>query len=555
MVPVIDVSIIIIARDVREEVLTCLRSIDRHAAPLAVEAIVVDNGSTDGTAEAVRAEHPDATVIVLPGNEGGSARNHGLRVARGRHRMFLDSDAQLTAGALAELVRFLDQRPDVGLVGPRLEYPDGRFQPSARRLPPLALPLLRRPPLARFFEDGRVVRRHLMLDVDASRTREAEYVIGAAMLFSRAAQEAAGELDPKIPFAPEDIDWCVAIRLAGYRVAYHPEAVVVHDYRRSTARNPFTVAALQHLQGFYYFAHKRRRVRRALLAQGAAMEARDWQLPPATAPTQEPMPVQNDRRPLKARVLPHVKHWGRRALFAAAGPLHRGDRHECPCCGGRFRSYMTYRGESTRLEDAWCPGCGSLQRHRALWLFIRERTDLLARPVRVLHFAPEWALYRRLKAAPQVEYHTGDLWPSTIAHETLDITAIPYPNASFDYIMVSHVLEHVEDDRQAMAELLRVLRPGGAALLQHPIEHDREQTLEDAAVTSPEERLERFGQTDHVRVYGRDFPQRLADAGFDVEIVAYADEVPPAEADRYGLVDPGATRAQDIYVCRPPAAA
>jgi SAM-dependent methyltransferase len=267
------------------------------------------------------------------------------------------------------------------------------------------------------------------------------------------------------------------------------------------------------------------------------------------------MPDHVDDRPLKARAVPHVKHWGRRALFAVAGPLHRGDRHECPCCGGRFRTYMTYRGESTRLEDAWCPGCGSLQRHRALWLFIRERTDLLKRPVRVLHFAPEWALYRRLRAAPDVEYHTGDLWPSTIAHETLDITAIPYPEQSFDYIMVSHVLEHVEDDRKALAELLRVLRHGGAALLQHPIDHDRRQTLEDPAITSPAERLERFGQTDHVRVYGRDFPERLAGAGFDVEVVAYADEVPAAEADRYGLVDPGATRAQDIYVCRPPAPA
>jgi GT2 family glycosyltransferase len=292
VVSVIDVSIIVIAHNVRDEVLACLRSIDEHAAPVTVETIVVDNGSTDGTAEALRVTHPDTTVIVLPTNEGGSARNHGLRAAQGRHRMFLDSDALLTAAALAELARFLDARPDVGLVGPRLQYPDGAFQPSARRLPPLILPLLRRPPLSRFFEDGAVVRRHLMLDVDQSRTREAEYVIGAAMVFSRAAQEAAGELDPKIPFAPEDIDWCVAIRLAGYRIAYHPDAVVIHDYRRATARRPLTRASLRHLQGFYYFAYKRRRVRRALLAQGTAMEARGWQLPPAVAvSTTDPCPI------------------------------------------------------------------------------------------------------------------------------------------------------------------------------------------------------------------------------------------------------------------------
>jgi GT2 family glycosyltransferase len=551
---VIDVSIIVIAHDVRDEVLACLRSVEDHRGDLSTEAIVVDNGSSDGTVAAVREAFPGARVVALDRNEGGSARNHGLRIAQGRHRMFLDSDATLTAGALPELVRFLDARPDVGLVGPELVYPDGGHQPSARRLPPLVLPLLRRPPLSRWFEDGRVVRRHLMLDVPHDTTREAEYVIGACMLFSRAAQEAAGELDPRIPFAPEDIDWCVAIRRAGLRIAYHPAAVVVHDYRRSTAQRPVSRAALQHLRGFVYFAYKRRHERRALLAEGAAMERRGWALPaPGTAPA--PAPAVSGDRPLKARLLPVVKHWGRRALFAVAGPLHRGDRHECPCCGGHFRKYMTYRGESTKLADAWCPGCGSLQRHRALWLFIRERTDLLRRPVRVLHFAPEWALYRQLSRAPGVEYHTGDLWPSTIAHETLDITAIPYEDQAFDYIMVSHVLEHVEDDRLAMAELLRVLRPGGAVLLQHPIEHDREVTLEDPAVTTPEARLERFGQTDHVRVYGRDFPQRLEQAGLAVEVVAYADEVPAADADRYGLIDPGATRAQDIYVCRRPGAA
>lgn len=277
--PVIDVSIIVIARDVREEVLACLGSIEEHHGDVAVEAIVVDNGSSDGTVAAVRAGHSRVAVVALDRNEGGSARNHGLRRAQGRHVMFLDSDALLTPGALAQLVAFLDARPDVGLAGPRLEYPDGGFQPSARRLPPVLLPLLRRPPLSRFFENGAIVRRHLMLDAPRDRTREAEYVIGACMIFSRAAQEAAGELDPKIPFAPEDIDWCVAIRLAGFRIAYVPSAVVVHSYRRSTATRPVSRAALQHLHGFAYFVWKRRHRWRTLRAEGDAMARRDWILP------------------------------------------------------------------------------------------------------------------------------------------------------------------------------------------------------------------------------------------------------------------------------------
>ncbi len=280
----VDVSIIVIAKDVVGEVLACLASLE-HVGDVRVESILVDNGSRDDTVRAVRERFPETLVVALPRNEGGSARNHGMRLARGRHRLFLDSDALLTPGALRTMVDLLDARPDVGLVGPRLEYPDGRLQLSARRLPPRRLPLLRRPPLSRWFEDSATVRRHLMADVPADELREAEYVIGAAMLFSADAQTAAGELDPRIPFAPEDIDWCVAIREAGYRIAYLPSARVVHDYRRSSASRPWSRASLGHLYGFAYFFVKRRRIRPRLLAEGDAMAARGWRLPEPEAST------------------------------------------------------------------------------------------------------------------------------------------------------------------------------------------------------------------------------------------------------------------------------
>ncbi|MFZ1155347.1 MAG: glycosyltransferase family 2 protein [Solirubrobacteraceae bacterium] len=273
-----EVSIIVIAHNVREEVHLCLQSVAEHHGTLAVETILVDNASQDGTVESVAERFPRTRIVSLSSNEGGSARNHGLRIAQGRYCMFLDSDAQLTAGALADLIAFMDAHPQIGLIGPRLVYPDGRLQPSARRLPPRRLPLLRRPPLDRWFEDGQVVRRHLMLDVPTQGTREAEYVIGACQLFSAAAQQAIGELDPHIPFAPEDIDWCVRIRRAGYRVAYRPEATVIHDYRRTSAQRPFSRKGLEHLYGFAYFQWKWRRERRALLAEGAAMERRGWML-------------------------------------------------------------------------------------------------------------------------------------------------------------------------------------------------------------------------------------------------------------------------------------
>lgn len=273
-----EVSIIVIAHDVREEVHACLRSVAEHSGAIEVETILVDNGSHDGTVASVAEGFPGTRIVALDRNEGGSARNHGLRIATGRYVMFLDSDALLTPGALARLVAFMDSRPEVGLVGPRLVYPDGTLQPSARRLPPLMLPFLRRPPLRRFFEHGATVSRHLMLEVPADRAREAEYVIGACQLFSAAAKEAAGELDPRIPFAPEDIDWCLSIRQAGYRVAYLPEATVVHCYRRTSASRPLSRQGLEHLYGFAYFQWKWRRQRRRLRREAAAMEMRGWRL-------------------------------------------------------------------------------------------------------------------------------------------------------------------------------------------------------------------------------------------------------------------------------------
>lgn len=143
-----DVSVIVIAHDVRDEVLGCLGSVRDHAGDLAVEALLVDNGSTDGTAAAVAERFPAVSIIPRERNEGIPARNHGLRRTRGRFRMFLDSDARLTANALKTMIAAFDEEPSAGALGPRLVYPDGRLQLSTRRYPPLLLPILRRPPWA-----------------------------------------------------------------------------------------------------------------------------------------------------------------------------------------------------------------------------------------------------------------------------------------------------------------------------------------------------------------------------------------------------------------------
>ena len=158
-----------------------------HAGDLSLQVVYVDNGSTDGSAEAARARPtPAPRSSGCPENEGLPARNHGLRRARGRNRMFIDTDATVTDGALQTMCSILDGDSGIGLVGPRLVYPDGTLQLSARRYPPVMLPVLRRPPLERFFDDARTVRRHLMADEAPLPRRRVEYVLGACQMFSAA---------------------------------------------------------------------------------------------------------------------------------------------------------------------------------------------------------------------------------------------------------------------------------------------------------------------------------------------------------------------------------
>jgi len=261
---------------VREEIAEALDSI--RGDPLTVETIFVDNASTDGTPDLVAERFPDIKLIRLSANEQGAARNHAMRIVRGRLVMFLDSDARLTDGALQELVRFLEEHPRFGLVGPRLVYDDGRLQYSARRYPPFNLPLLRRPPLERFFEHTWAVRRHLMMDVPLREPREVEYMIGACVLFRAEVGRHAGRIDPRILFPMEDVDWCFQIRAAGYRIAYDPQATAIHSYRRATAQRPLSRAALRHLWGFIRLHWKWRGQRRRLLREGKEIDRRQGRL-------------------------------------------------------------------------------------------------------------------------------------------------------------------------------------------------------------------------------------------------------------------------------------
>jgi SAM-dependent methyltransferase len=218
---------------------------------------------------------------------------------------------------------------------------------------------------------------------------------------------------------------------------------------------------------------------------------------------------------------------------------HRGDRVECPVCGGRFRQFMS----DWNRPGAICWRCGAHERHRALWLYLQSDPRLLEDVHSLLHISPEWSLQRRLRPLVGTGYVTSELEPGR-ADLALDLRAIALPNASFDAIVCSHVLEHIDEDAVAMRELHRVLRPRGWLIVMVPLDHGREHTFEDPSIQAPDERERAFWQHDHVRLYALDIVERLASAGFDVRRAQPAVECGPSLAARYGLLD-----GDDIFVC------
>jgi len=206
----------------------------------------------------------------------------------------------------------------------------------------------------------------------------------------------------------------------------------------------------------------------------------------------------------------------------------------CPICGWRGRRFGVSPG--TVRDRSTCPRCASQQRHRHLWLWLgRESALLSGRPLDVLHFAPEGGVERRLRAAsPPLRYRTADVAAGRGIDLVLDLQRLALDDDSVDVVLCSHVLEHVSDDAAALGELRRVLRPGGWGVLQTPV--CGLETIEEQPGDDPELRLARYGQDDHVRVYGRDYLDRLRAAGFLADPVLYRDQIPEADRDRFGLL-------------------
>ncbi|OIQ41331.1 MAG: SAM-dependent methyltransferase [Bacteroidetes bacterium MedPE-SWsnd-G1] len=211
----------------------------------------------------------------------------------------------------------------------------------------------------------------------------------------------------------------------------------------------------------------------------------------------------------------------------------KGNTYTDPIDGKSFRKFLPY-GYETQRDNVLSPSTLSLERHRLLWMYLKNETDFFTSKKSLLHFAPEQAFYKRFKKMKNLEYTTTDLH-SPLADVKADICDLPFEDNSYDVIFCNHVLEHIPDDTKAMQELFRVLKKGGMAILQIPQDLSRELTFEDDSITDKKERAKIFGQYDHVRIYGRDYFDKLRNIGFKVEEIDYSKKLKSEEIDKYRL--------------------
>ena len=243
----------------------------------------------------------------------------------------------------------------------------------------------------------------------------------------------------------------------------------------------------------------------------------------------------------------------------------RGTNFTDPIDGKSFKSMLPY-GYETQRNNVLSPSTLSLERHRLLWLYLNEETDFFKSELvsdssftntkriklrdaetnsalKVLHFAPEQAFYKLFRNQKNLDYITTDLF-SPLADVKADICNLPFEDNQYDVILCNHVLEHIPDDTKAMQELYRVLKPGGMAILQIPQDLSRATTFADDSITDQKERAKIFGQYDHVRIYGRDYFDKLRSIGFKVIEEDYTNKIAPELVEKYCLA-----KGEIIPVC------
>lgn len=224
--------------------------------------------------------------------------------------------------------------------------------------------------------------------------------------------------------------------------------------------------------------------------------------------------------------------------------LHSGDAAECPICGIHLKRFIRLKKHTPPIPGNLCPRCRSKERHRLLWLFLKHHTDFFnANAKTILHVAPEPCFRERMESMRHVRYIVSD-FESPLPQHHIDITNIALADESVDIILCNNVLEHIPDDQRAMRELARILKKGGWGIINVPLDSNRQTTFEDASIVTSAGRRRLYKQEDHVRIYGRDYPARLRESGFQVQEIDYYAELGEGLATRYALLND-----EFIYFC------
>lgn len=223
--------------------------------------------------------------------------------------------------------------------------------------------------------------------------------------------------------------------------------------------------------------------------------------------------------------------------------FYRGNKVECTICKKSFKKFMPYGYGNATKHNRLCPSCLSLERHRLLWMFFNKKTNLFSDKIDLLHMAPEQPFIKRFRKLENINYTTADLF-SPLADVKTDIRDMPFKDNSFDAFICNHVMEHIDEEQKAIKEVYRILRPNGWAILQVPIDYSLDVTYEDDSITEPKDRENHFGQYDHVRQYGLDYPMRLRKAGFKVVEDDFVKTFSEEEIEKYRF-----DKNEIIYFC------
>ncbi len=578
----VKLSIIIVSYNTRQLTLECLASVYAQTQT-PFEVLLVDNASQDGSAAAVAEHYPQVRLMAMQENLGfARANNLAAKSALGEYVLLLNSDTLVLDGALDKSVAYLEQHSDIGILGIRTLYEDHSLNAtSCFDQPSLWGALCQASGLSSLLPDSGLFNPELIGGWQRDTLRDVGSITGCFALMRRALWERLEGFDEAFFMYSEDTDLSRRALDLGLRCVHYPDAEIIHYGGRSdsvqvekmakvfSARARFIrkhwspmaacvgvwlidVQVMMRLMAFKLFNLAGKKMssgqkwsdlwrRRSMWSS----QERPYLYP--GPPTHPNITVTGNSAIGRVRL---AVRWVRFALRSAKngdwdfarnaleselrlfghtlGDLFGGKpKVECNLCGWEGQAFYPNTGPGYHEHDILCPSCNGLDRHRSLLALLSAKTDMFTSAKRVVEVAPMRGFEAICLAQPQMKYTSFDL--ARRAMEQGDITQMRFEDDSVDYFVCFHVLEHIPDVDKAIAEIRRVLRVGGAAVLQVPIFWELEKSYEYGA-PNPRE-------VGHVRAYGTDFPEIIASHGFRVEALKSTEVFPEAVQARFGLSD------------------